>query len=153
MYQSLTFYHSLMRWLVLISLVYAIVRAWCGYALNKPFSKADNAIRHWTATIAHIQLLIGMVFYMESPVVKYFWKHTGDAIDNTDALFFSVIHISLMLTAVVILTIGSGRAKRQTADKDKFSTMLLWFAIALGIICIAIPWPFSPLAARPYFRY
>ena len=153
MYQSLTFYHSLMRWLVLVSLVYAIARAWRGYALHKPFGKADNAIRHWTATIAHIQLLIGMVFYMESPVVKYFWKHTGDAVQHMDALFFSVIHVSLMLTAVVILTIGSARAKRQQSDKDKFKAMLLWFAIALGIICIAIPWPFSPLAARPYFRY
>jgi cbb3-type cytochrome oxidase subunit 3 len=30
--------------------------------------------------------------------------------------------------------------------------MLVWFTIALIIIFIAIPWPFSPFANRPYFR-
>jgi len=37
-------------------------------------------------------------------------------------------------------------------DKEKFKIMLLWYGIALIIILIAIPWPFSPLANRPYLR-
>jgi len=152
MYQTLTFYHSICRWLVLISLIYSIYRAYKGYRSNAAFSKTDNAIRHWTATVAHIQLVLGIMLYTQSPVIKYFWNNFKDAIKNWDTAFFAVLHILLMLTAVVLITIGSAKAKRMTTDKEKFKTMLLWFSVSLIIIVVAIPWPFSPLAARPYFR-
>ena len=69
-----------------------------------------------------------------------------------DLTFFGLIHILFMLTAIVIITIGSALAKRKPTDSEKFKTMLLWFSLALMLIFVAIPWPFSPLANRPYFR-
>jgi cytochrome bd-type quinol oxidase subunit 2 len=152
MYQALTFYHTFFRWIVLLILVYAIYRSYRGYATGAAFTRTDNAVRHWTATIAHIQLTLGMILYFQSPVIKYFWSNFKEASKNSDALFFSLIHMFLMLTAVVIITIGSAMAKRKPTDREKFRTMLIWFSIALAIILIAIPWPFSPLANRPYFR-
>jgi hypothetical protein len=152
MYQVLIFCHSIMRWLVLASLVYAIFRAYKGYTLDAQFSKTDNAIRHWTATIAHIQLLIGIILYTQSPIIKYFWHNFNEAIYNIDTTFFGLLHIFLMLAAIVLITIGSALSKRKTTDKQKFKTMLVLFSISLVIIFIAIPWPFSPLANRPYFR-
>ena len=152
MFETLTFYHNFVRWLVLASLVYAIYRACKGYYSGTIFTKTDNAIRHWTATVAHIQLVIGMVLYFKSPSVKYFWANFRIAVKNFDVTFFALIHISLMLIAIVWITIGSALAKRRQPDKEKFRTMLVWFSIALAMIFIAIPWPFSPLANRPYFR-
>lgn len=149
MYSILLELHTAMRWVVLLTLLYAIYSAYYGYVSNSVFSKTDNALRHWTATFAHIQLLVGMVLYFQSPFVKYF-RQTG--FENLEATFFGLIHISLMLAGIVVLTVGSAMAKRKTSDVDKFKTMLLWFTIALVIIFIAIPWPFSPLAARPYIR-
>ncbi|UQA74135.1 hypothetical protein K2F45_20315 [Sphingobacterium siyangense] len=152
MFQTLTFYHSIMRWLVLASIVYAIYRAYRGYSSNAQFSKTDNAVRHWTATIAHIQLLIGIILYTQSPIIKYFWQNFNEAIQNLDLTFFGLLHLILMLTAIILITIGSALSKRKTTDNDKFKTMLVWFSVSLIIIFIAIPWPFSPLANRPYFR-
>lgn len=152
MYQTLTFLHSQTRWLVLISLVYAIFRAFKGYFSDRKFTGTDNSVRHWTATIAHIQLITGMIFYLRSPVIQYFWKNFNEAKDLFEHLFFGLIHIVLMITAIVIITIGSALAKRKLSDKEKFKTMGIWFSIALTIIFIAIPWPFSPFANRPYFR-
>jgi hypothetical protein len=152
MYQTLTFYHSIMRWLVLASLLYAIYRAYKGYTSNAQFSKTDNATRHWTATISHIQLVIGITLYTQSPIIKYFWNNFNEAIHNLDTAFFGLLHIILMLTAIILITIGSALSKRKMTDKEKFKTMLVWFSISLIIIFIAIPWPFSPLANRPYFR-
>ncbi len=152
MYQTLTFLHSTFRWLVLLSLLYAIFIAYKGYFSNKEFSKTDNAVRHWTATIAQVQLILGIIFYSQSPIIKYFWKNFSDAKQSLDLLFFGLIHISLMLLAIVLITIGSAVSKRKPTDKEKFKTMLIYFFIALLIIFIAIPWPFSPLANRPYFR-
>lgn len=152
MYQSLTFYHSTMRWLVLTSLLYAIYRSYIGYTSDVLFSKTDNAIRHWTATIAHIQLVIGITLYTQSPIIKYFWHNFNEAINSLDTTFFGIFHIVLMLTAIILITIGSALSKRKTTDREKFKTILVWYSISLIIIFIAIPWPFSPLANRPYFR-
>lgn len=152
MYQTLTFYHSILRWLVLASLLYAIYRAYKGYTSNAQFLKTDNATRHWTATISHIQLVIGITLYTQSPIIKYFWNNFNEAIHNLDTAFFGLLHIILMLTAIILITIGSALSKRKITDKEKFKTMLVWFSISLIIIFIAIPWPFSPLANRPYFR-
>lgn len=152
MYQTLLICHSLLRWFVLISLLYAIFRAYKGYSSQLSFTKTDNAVRHWTSTIAHIQLIFGILIYVQSPIVKYFWKNLKDGIQNTEIAFFGLFHIFLMVTSIVLITIGSALAKRKKTDSNKFKTMLLWFSIALLIIFIAIPWPFSPLSNRPYFR-
>ncbi|WP_232831882.1 hypothetical protein [Taibaiella helva] len=152
MYQALIFYHSIIRWLVLIALLYAVCRASRGYRSNRSFTPTDNAVRHWTATVAHIQLVIGMLLYIRSPIVQYFWKHFDEAKKNPDTLFFGTIHILLMLTAIAIITAGSALTKRRPAGRGQFRTMLAWYSLALFIILLAIPWPFSPLAYRPYLR-
>lgn len=152
MYQTLTFLHSTFRWLVLLSLVYSIFKAYKGYFSDKEFSKTDNSVRHWTATIAHIQLVLGITLYSQSPIIKYFWKNFDEAKESLDLLFFGLIHIFLMLFSIVLITLGSSISKRKMTDKEKFKTMLIYFIIALVIIFIAIPWPFSPLANRPYLR-
>lgn len=152
MYQTLTFLHSIFRWLVLLSLLYSIIIAYKGYSRNTIFSKSDDLVRHWTATIAHIQLVLGITLYSQSPIIKYFWKNFSVAKESFDLLFFGLIHIFLMMLSIIIITVGSAIAKRKEADKEKFKTILLYFTVALIIIFIAIPWPFSPLANRPYFR-
>ncbi|KDN54605.1 hypothetical protein [Flavobacterium seoulense] len=152
MYQSILICHSFMRWLVLASLIYSIYIAYKGYYYKRPFTKKDNLVRHWTATIAHIQLLFGILVYVQSPIVKYFWKNFKDGIENIDIAFFGLIHFILMFVAITLITIGSALAKRKLSEEQKFKIMLVWFSIALIIIFIAIPWPFSPLVNRPYFR-
>jgi hypothetical protein len=152
MYYTLLIAHSFVRWLVLAGLLFALYRAYKGLKRQAVFDRTDNLVRHWTATIAHIQLLIGILVYSQSPVIQYFWANRATAIHNRDAAFFAVIHLVLMLTAIVVITIGSALAKRKLTDREKFSTMLNWFLLGLIIIFIAIPWPFSPLANRPYLR-
>jgi hypothetical protein len=152
MYSILLFFHSLFRWLVLSSLIYAIARAYRGLRSARPFTKADDSIRHWTATIAHIQLMLGCTLYFISPVIKQLFADLKKSIAYKELTFFGIVHMSLMLTAIILITIGSALAKRKTAPEDKFRTMLRWFSIALTLIFIAIPWPFSPFANRPLFQ-
>lgn len=152
MYSSLIFCHSLIRWFVLASLIFALCRAYQGLKANKSFTKTDDSVRHWTATIAHIQLTIGSVLYFTSPLIKYFFANFKEQIKNMDLAFFGLAHILLMTIAIVVITIGSAVAKRKASDKEKFRTILIWFSVALLIIFISIPWPFSPFANRPLIR-
>ncbi|BAP32634.1 uncharacterized protein CHSO_3597 [Chryseobacterium sp. StRB126] len=138
--------------MVLLSLFYSVFRAYKGYFSSGEFLKVDNAARHWTATIAHIQLVFGIILYSQSPIIKYFWNNFDEAKESFDVVFFGMIHISLMLLAIILITIGSSISKRKTTDRDKFKTLLIYYVIALIIIFSAIPWPFSPFANRPYLR-
>jgi hypothetical protein len=151
-YTVLLLAHSLIRWLVVTSLLVAIIRAYLALSTNAAFSKTDNAIRHWTATFTHIQFMAGFALYFISPLVKAFYANKHDGLQNATLSFFSIIHILLMFIAIIIITIGSARAKRQPQDRAKHKTILTWFLTGFAIILIAIPWPFSPLAQRPWLR-
>lgn len=151
MYTTILSIHSFFRWLVLLSLIYAIFRTFRGYRYQLSFSAHDNHTRHWTATIAHIQLMLGIVLYGVSPLSSLFMKQPLNALKTSQTAFFGLLHPTLMLLAIIILTVGSAKAKRKQSDQDKFRTMLIYFSIALIIILISIPWPFSPWVARPYF--
>lgn len=152
MYSTVLTLHSLFRWLVLLSLCYAIIQACKGYFSQKNFSPWDNHVRHWTATISHIQLILGILVYMKSPIVKYYFSNFKISFAEWNLAFFGLFHFILMIVAIILITIGSAKAKRKKPDLEKYKTMLIWFSIALLIIFIAIPWPFSPLANRPYLR-
>jgi hypothetical protein len=152
MYSTLLCLHSIVRWVLLTALLFSVYRAYRGVTSGRPFSKKDNSLRHWTATIAHVQLIIGIFLYIKSPVVQYFFANFHEAMQHADASFFGLVHISLMFISIVILTIGSAMAKRKPTNQQKYKTMFMWFGLALLIILVAVPWPFSPLAQRPYFR-
>ena len=152
MFSILLFSHSLVRWFVVASLLFALYRAFKGYFSKSSFSKIDNATRHWTATIAHVQLMIGVILYFKSPIVCYFSMNYNDAIKNSEVVFFSLMHSLMMFLSIVLITIGSAKSKRSASDNEKFKTMIRWYLLAFIIILIAIPWPFSPFANRPYLR-
>lgn len=152
MYINLLPIHSIFRWLVLLSLLFAIHRGFRGWKRNRPFTKFDNTVRHWTATISHIQLMLGIWLYFISPWVAYFLSEISETIHNREARFFGMEHSSMMLTAIVIITIGSMKAKRKPTDQEKFKTMAIWYTVGLVIILANIPWSFSPLTSRPDFR-
>jgi hypothetical protein len=152
MYFTILLLHSWVRWLVLISLLVAIFRAYQGWLGNRLFTAFDNTLRITTTTIAHVQLLLGIILYIISPVVRYFLQYFKTAVHQREIRFFGMEHITMMLIAIVLLTIGSVRTKKQRTSRQQFKTMAIWFSIALLIIFLSIPWHFSPFTSRPYFR-
>lgn len=152
MFQIVLSLHSLLRWLLLISLIYTIYTSYRGWFQKRSFSTLDNTLRKCTTILSHIQLLIGVWLYGVSPNMDYFIHNFKDAVHESDIRFFAMDHTVMMLIAIVIVTIGSMKAKRKQADSDKFKSMAVWFSIGLLIILLSIPWPFMPFASRPLFR-
>ena len=152
MYLILLALHSLLRWFVLLSLLFAIYRAWRGWLLNKKYAGIDENSRVAATIAAQIQLVAGLWLYFISPVVSYFLHNFKEAVHERQIRFFGMEHITVMLTAIIVITIGSAKAKRKTTDQEKFKTMAIWFTIALLLILSSIPWSFSPLISRPLFR-
>ena len=152
MYANLLVVHSWFRWLVLISLVVSVYRAYIAKRSKRNFTKADDRMRMITATIAHVQLALGLWLYFVSPIVDYFLDNFSSAVHMREIRFFGMEHITMMTIAVVVLTIGSVKTRRAEIDQQKFKTMLTWFSIALAIIFLSIPWSFSPFTSRPLYR-
>ena len=152
MYPIILTLHSLVRWLVLISLLFSLYRAYHGWLTGRSYSRFDASVRYWTVSIAHTQLLLGLLLYFISPIIHYFLYNFKDAVQIREYRFFGMEHSVMMLTAMVLITIGSAKAKRKQSDKEKYRTVAIWFTIGLVIILIAIPWGFSPLVHRPYLR-
>jgi hypothetical protein len=152
MYSVLLVSHSWIRWLVLLSLLFAVYRAYSGWRSPKPFSKLDDRIRFTATLIAHIQFALGLWLYFVSPVVDYFLENFAEAVHMREIRFFGMEHITMMVVAVIVLTIGSIKVKRAHGDQEKFKKMFFWFATALLIIFFSIPWSFSPFTSRPLYR-
>jgi multisubunit Na+/H+ antiporter MnhB subunit len=66
----------------------------------------------------------------------------GALMKDSVARFYGVEHILMMIIAVVLLTIGYSKSKRQELASKKHSTVLIFYGIALLLILVSIPWPF-----------
>jgi hypothetical protein len=152
MYFILLTTHSYFRWIVLVALLAAIFTAYHGWLKKRKFSAVDNRIRNIAATAANIQFLLGLSLYFISPIVRYFYRDFQNAFHMREIRFFGMEHSVMMLIAIGLISTGSAKAKQKTTDREKFKTMAVWFTIALLVILSSIPWPFTGLVSRPYFR-
>ncbi|AQG79355.1 hypothetical protein [Spirosoma montaniterrae] len=152
MYLTLLALHSVIRWFVVIILGLTLAASWQGWLSNRPYTPTDARLRSIATSITHLQLLLGFVLYFKSPITGYFRENFRESLNSSDLTFFGLIHISLMLVAVVVLTFGSSLGKRAATDAQKHRTVALYFLAGTLILLAAVPWPFSPLAQRPLFR-
>lgn len=149
MYQLVLSLHSIIRWLVLAGLIIAIYRSYKGWFNKSTFSKSDKTIRQVSASLLHLQFLLGIILYFVSPLTGYLISHFGIAIKNPVIEFFGMSHSAAMFIAVVVISIGVQRSKKAPTDTKMFSRMAIFYSIGLLIILIMLPWPFSPFVQRP----
>jgi hypothetical protein len=152
MHDVLIFLHSTLRWFLLISLVVAISIAISHWFSDGKFTKNSELLRKMTATLAHVQLLIGLWLYVISPEVNSLFSNFSEAVKVRNVRFFAMEHSLAMVIAVVLITVGSILTKRLKDEKSKLRSQIIWFSIALLIVFMMIPWPFLSFSVhRPYF--
>jgi len=152
MHQFFLHIHSYWRWLVLVSMLIIVLKSIIGYKSNSDYNSKDATLRKVTVSILHIQFILGSIIYSFSPLVKTFFKNISENIHEREIRFFAIEHSLMMLIAIVIVTIGAVKVKKQPDIKLQHKTTYVWFSIALIIILLNIPWEFSPLVNRPSFR-
>jgi hypothetical protein len=129
--------HSGLRWLLLLVLVIAVFKALFGGGTR--FFEKDIKLALVVMILAHIQLLIGFALYFINGHFRNF-----DQMDIPVIRFFAVEHMMGMLLAIILITIGYGKAKRGKSDVVKTRAIKVYYGIALIIILASIPWPFRP---------
>ncbi len=144
MYGILTPIHSFLRWAVLLLLLAVIFKSLHGLISKRSFSKSDDKMSLFMMISAHTQLLVGIILYFVSPFVQF-----GNTTDK-EVRFFTMEHSTMMIVAIVFMTLARILSKKGKTDVAKFRRLFIFSLIALLIIFMAIPWPFSPIS-RPWF--
>lgn len=137
--------HSGLRWLVLFALVAAIVNAVTNTSNNQPNKK--NGIALIALITSHIQLVIGIVLLFLSEKVSF----ESGWMKNAVTRFFGMEHVLMMIIAVVLITIGYSKSKKQRTLGAANKKIQLFYIIALLVILAAIPWPFRENLGAAWF--
>ena len=142
--------HNLLRWIVIITAVYAIVKGYSGFKGGKIFSKSDKRSGFFYMLACDIQLLIGLALYFLNQWFDVLGKG-AETMHNPALRFFSLEHGLGMIIALIIVHIGYASTKKSIPDQDKFKKLFWCSLISLMIILISIPWPFREFLGRPWF--
>ena len=90
--------HNILRWIVLILLVIALVRAFWGWFGKREWTPTDRKVGMFYSVSLDIQLLLGLLLYFVlSPITKIAFSDFGAAMANTDLRFFVLDHVLMMV--------------------------------------------------------
>ena len=152
MYTALLTVHSYLRWLVLLAALIAIVRALTGITQRRPWTSADDQVARLFGISLDVQLLIGLILYFFlSPFTMSAWSDISAAMRDATVRFIVIEHQFGMLIAVALAHIGRARIRKSQDAVRRHRMALIFFALALVIMLISIPWPGRP-GGRELFR-
>jgi hypothetical protein len=133
--------HNILRWIVLILLVIALVRAFWGWFGKREWTPTDRKVGMFYSVSLDIQLLLGLLLYFVlSPITKIAFTDFGAAMANTDLRFFVLEHFLMMVFAVIFAHIGVASAKRVEDSILKHRRTAIWFSLSLIAILVGMPW-------------
>lgn len=135
--------HSGLRWVVLALLLVSIAKGFSSMSANKPYSKGLYAA---TMGFLHIQVILGLILYVNNVLPALKGIPFGEIMKNDELRFLAVEHISMMLLAAILATVGYSMGKRAQTDAKKHKVTAVFYLITLLMILFAIPW-----ATRPMF--
>jgi cytochrome bd-type quinol oxidase subunit 2 len=143
-YEILKDAHSAWRYVVILLLLVAFIKALSGYIGRKAYTEGNRKLNVFALISTHIQLLLGLILYFMNDWYK---------VDSSVAVnrYWKMEHLSIMLIAVVLITIGNSRSKKQALAIAKHRTIFVFFGFALLLITIAILMMVKVDPSRPLF--
>jgi hypothetical protein len=146
--------HNLLRWVILLLLLFSIFKAYVGQNSQKAFAPGDKKLWLFTMIAAHITLLLGLYQWLlgRYGLLTYVVPEGTSRMKDPFLRFFQVEHPVSMIIAVLLITLAHGMAKKPVADQIKYKKALRYFLLALVLMLAAVPWPFrGEVLARPLF--
>lgn len=139
--------HSGLRYIALGLLLYAIINAMMSKSKGQ-YLKKDKMINLFAMVFLHVQLLLGLILYFTSNTGKM--SFGPGWMSDKIYRFYGLEHISMMILAIVLVTIGRKKAEKESNPRKKHSKIVLWYTIGLILILAAIPWPFRHLGVTTW---
>ena len=135
MYETIQSVHSILAYAALGLLVLASINAIFGLTSKKLFTDKDLRLSLFTLIICHIQLLVGLILYFVSPNG---FMQLGNMVG--DARLLSLEHPLTNIIALVLITIGWSKHKKEESNNGKFKKIAIFYTIGLILLLAMIPW-------------
>lgn len=139
MYEFLLSLHNFTRWLVLLAIAYLIYRSLQGLRSSR-YEPADRHAGLIYTGLMDVQLLLGVLLMVLSPLVQSALANPGTAMQDRYTRFFIAEHWVLMLAAVILAHLGSVRIKKARDALVKHRQALIWYGSSMVLLLLAIPW-------------
>ncbi|RMB63482.1 hypothetical protein EAX61_03590 [Dokdonia sinensis] len=139
MYQTVQFIHSYWAYLVLAVLVIATINSLAGFFSKKEYGAKDMRLALFTLITMHLQLLIGLVLWFASPNGMSALGQEG-TMSNSTSRQLALEHPLLMIIAVVLITVGYSKHKKQRLSTPKFKKLAIFYTLGLIAVLAIIPW-------------
>ncbi len=140
MYDFLSKFHNINRWLICITLVYVLVKLLTG--------AKDQGLKRVSLVLlicSHIQLLIGIYqYFVGGWGIKQLDNFSGgmkEAMKNAISRFWLIEHFTTMLLAIVFITLAYSNIKKSVLANIKPKKALWFLLIAILLILAGMPWP------------
>lgn len=145
-------WHSYFRWLILLAMLVQILWIYIHHKKRTTFTGRHLFILILFTCIYDMQLCIGWVLYLQSPIVDSFWNNVALGVKQRDLRFFGLEHMTMMSLAIVLLNFCTFKSWKKLREPGVFTYLWKRYWIIYLMILSSIPWSFSPLTARPNFR-
>lgn len=144
--------HSILRWLVLLSVATAGIVALRGYLAKAPIIVWERSVAILAMVLCHVQLLLGLVVYAMKFKTYSLMSNQGHQTMMTNAVirYWKMEHIAGMILAIALVTIGRSLSKKATTEPGKQLRIAIFYLIALLIFLVMIPWPFREGIGRAW---
>lgn len=140
MYATFQFVHSVWAFLVLGVLVITTFYSLIGFFRKKEYGAKAMRLALFTLITMHIQFLIGLVLFFVSPNGLQAIQNKGMGGLSSAARKLAVEHPTLMLIAIVLVTVGYSKHKKQRLSTPKFKKLAIFYTLALIAVLAIIPW-------------
>ncbi len=134
MHSILVVLHSLNRFILLALLLIVLYHSLKGWLTKSPFEKADDKLSLFLFIATHTQLLLGLALYFVSPVVVF----SGASMKDPVARYWLVEHLTGMLIAVVLISLGRILSKKVSDSTTKHKRLFIYNIVALVVILAII---------------
>jgi low temperature requirement protein LtrA len=135
--------HSGLRWILILAFLFTLVMLFRAAFGGKGVHAAARKSALFTMIVTHVQLIIGLVLYFISPLVMF----SSASMKNHVLRFYLVEHISLMLIAIALVTIGYSVGKKAVDPVAGSRKTFVYYLFGFLLILVSIPWPFRNLGA------
>lgn len=142
MYETIQYLHSYWAYLVVLMVALATFNALAGYFGNREFGPKDFRVSLFALIVSHIQLIIGLVLYFVSPNAFGAIKRIGmgGVMKDASLRLLAVEHLTVMVLAIVLITIGYSKHKKKLVSKPKFKMLAIFYTLAFILMLSRIPW-------------
>jgi hypothetical protein len=141
MYPYVLGLHNIVRWIVLLTGIWAVFLVWRGWLERRQWTDAESRATRVFLGAVDIQFLLGLLlFAVFSPLTRQGFRDFGGAMSDAPVRYFLLEHPLIMLFAIASAHIGAAQVRRAATDPERFQKASILYGLSLAALAGFIPW-------------